>query len=39
MGPVGFNPYRRSRRRRSDYVIVAGAMLITVGLLIWAFLG
>ena len=38
-GGVGFNPYRPQRRRRSDYLLVGSALLITVALVAWAFLG
>jgi hypothetical protein len=35
---VGFNPFRVQRRRRSDYVLVAAALLATVALVMWAML-
>jgi len=35
---VGFNPYRPQRRRQSDYAFVAAAFVVTVALLVWAFL-
>jgi hypothetical protein len=34
---VGFNPYRPQRRRQSDYVFVAAALVVTLALLAWAF--
>jgi hypothetical protein len=36
---VGFNPYRKVRRRTSDYVLVAAGLVIAVGLVLWALLG
>ena len=36
---VGFNPYRRFRAKPADYVLVAVAVLVAAGLVIWAFLG
>jgi hypothetical protein len=36
---VGFNPHRTYRRRPSDYVMVAAAVLATAALLAWALLG
>jgi hypothetical protein len=33
------NPYRKYRRRKSDYVIVAVAMVAVVALLGWALVG
>jgi hypothetical protein len=36
--PVGLNPYRPQRRRTSDYVFVAAAVVVTVALLAWALL-
>jgi energy-coupling factor transporter transmembrane protein EcfT len=36
---VGFNPYRRHKRRPADYALVAIALLITVALVVWAFVG
>jgi hypothetical protein len=35
---VGFNPYRPQRRRASDYVFVAAALVVTAALLAWAVL-
>jgi hypothetical protein len=36
---MGFNPYRPQRRRASDYVLVASAVIVVVALLAWALLG
>jgi len=36
---VGFDPNRTHRRRNSDYVFVAAAILVAVALVLWAFLG
>ena len=34
--PMGFNPYRQQKRRPSDYVMVAAAVLVVAALLAWA---
>ena len=36
---MGFNPYRRFRARRSDYVLVAAAVLIALALVLWGVFG
>jgi hypothetical protein len=36
---MGFNPYRPQRRRASDYVLVASAVVVTLVLLAWALFG
>jgi hypothetical protein len=36
---VGFNPYRRQRRRTSDYVFVVAGVLVAIALVAWAVLG
>ncbi len=36
---MGFNPTRPHRRRRSDYVYVAAAIVVGLALVAWAFLG
>jgi hypothetical protein len=36
---VGFNPYRKVRRRPSDYVLVAAAVIVAVALVLWALFG
>jgi hypothetical protein len=33
---VGFDPNRTQRRRPSDYLYVAAAIVVVVGLLAWA---
>lgn len=33
---VGLNPFRQQKRRASDYVMVGGALLVTLLLLLWA---
>jgi hypothetical protein len=35
---VGFNPNRKHRRRPSDYVFVAAALVVAALLLAWALL-
>jgi hypothetical protein len=35
---VGFNPYRKVRRRRSDYLFVAAGLILALGLVLWALL-
>ena len=36
---MGFNPHRKQKKRASDLYIVAVALAITLGLVIWAFTG
>jgi hypothetical protein len=36
---MGFNPYRPQRRRVSDYVLVASAVVVVIALLLWALFG
>jgi hypothetical protein len=36
---VGYNPYRKFKARPADYVMVATALLVSFGLLVWAFAG
>jgi hypothetical protein len=36
---MGMNPYRPHRRRPSDYVLVAAALLVVLGLVTWALHG
>ena len=36
---VGLNPYRKHRRRPSDYVLVGACLALVLALLVWAFLG
>jgi hypothetical protein len=33
---MGFNPHRRQRRSPFDYVMVAAALLVCLGLVLWA---
>ena len=32
---MGFNPFRQQKRRPSDYVMVAAAMVLTLALVAW----
>jgi hypothetical protein len=36
---VGFNPYRKKVVRRTDFVMLAAAVLVALALVGWAFLG
>jgi hypothetical protein len=36
---VGYNPYRKFRAKPADYVLIAAALVVSLGLLIWAFAG
>jgi len=36
---MGFNPYRKFRAKPADYALVAIAILVSVGLVVWAFAG
>jgi len=36
---VGFNPYRRHRRRPADIALVVGALVIVAALVGWALAG
>jgi hypothetical protein len=36
---MGLNPFRQGRRGAADYLMVAGAVLVCVLLVAWAFLG
>lgn len=36
---MGFNPFRKHRRRAADIFLVAGALILTAALVAWAFLG
>lgn len=33
---MGFNPYRKQKRRTSDYVLVLAALAVVAALLLWA---
>lgn len=36
---MGMNPYRQQKRRPTDYVFVAAALIVCVALVLWAFMG
>ncbi len=36
---MGMNPHHQHRRSNWDYVYVAAALLVALGVLAWAFLG
>ena len=36
---MGFNPYRKFKAKPADYALVAIAMLVALGLVVWAFAG
>jgi hypothetical protein len=36
---MGFNPYRRFRARPSDYLLVASALAVAAGLVMWGVFG
>jgi energy-coupling factor transporter transmembrane protein EcfT len=36
---VGYNPYRKFKAKPADYVLVAAALVVCIGLLIWAVAG
>jgi energy-coupling factor transporter transmembrane protein EcfT len=36
---MGFNPYRKFRVRRADYLFVVAAVAVAVALVAWGFLG
>ncbi len=36
---MGFNPYRKFRAKPADYALVAIAIVVAVGLVVWAFAG
>jgi hypothetical protein len=33
---MGFNPFRQQRRRASDYIYMAAAVAVALGLVLWA---
>jgi hypothetical protein len=39
LAAVGYNPFRRRVRRRSDILVVAIALLVIAGLVAWALFG
>jgi hypothetical protein len=36
---MGFNPYRKQKKRKSDVVLVAIALLATAAVMVWAMKG
>lgn len=38
-GGVGLNPFRQHRRSPADYLMVAGAVVVCLALVLWAFFG
>jgi len=38
-GIVGFNPHRQQRRSPFDYVMVGAALIVCLGLIVWALFG
>lgn len=39
LGPqMGFNPFRPQRKTTADLVMVAAALAVTIGVVLWAFL-
>ena len=36
---MGYDPYRKHRTTRVDYVLVAAAAIVAVGLVVWALVG
>ncbi len=36
---VGYDPYRKHRTSGIDYVLVAAATIVAVGLVVWALVG
>jgi hypothetical protein len=36
---MGFNPFRQQRRSYADYLMVAAALVVCCGLVIWALVG
>lgn len=36
---VGYDPYRKHRTTRIDYVLVAAAAIVAAGLVVWALVG
>jgi hypothetical protein len=36
---VGYNPYRKFKAKPADYVLVVAALVVSLGLLIWAAAG
>lgn len=38
-GAVGFNPYRKYRANRTDYILIAAVCAAASGMLAWALFG
>jgi len=36
---MGLNPFRLHRRTPADYLMVVGAVVVSLALVLWAFLG
>jgi hypothetical protein len=36
---MGFNPFRQQRRSYADYLMVGAALVVCLGLVIWALTG
>ncbi len=36
---MGLNPFRHHRRTPADYLMVVGAVVVSLALVLWAFLG
>jgi len=36
---VGFNPYQKFRATPADYALVGSALVVSIALLVWAFVG
>jgi hypothetical protein len=39
LGVMGFNPFRQQRRSYADYLMVGAALVVCLGLVIWALTG
>ncbi len=37
--PMGYDPYRKHSTTRLDYVLLATAAFVAIGLVLWALLG
>ena len=38
-GPMGMNPFRPHRRSPADFVMVGAALVVVIGLVVWAIRG
>jgi len=36
---MGYNPHRKFTAKPFDYVLVAGAVVVAIALVVWAFVG